>query len=238
MSEGPLSVGGILSSSAKAGIPERIAVEFHSRLGAVTLPLSTSPRWDFPYYFQGVIATLRANLAASGTVVSKARHTRLTQSRPVPMMGAKTKEVFHGSAGGRRYQDPRGAGLEGRPRAALHGVVVLAEAAHLPQPQGHSVAVASDRPARLRKHAGVVSRHQSAGASAGAGARRCRAHREQRHHPVSGTDIPGAAADSGRPRERGSGTAAARGRPASRSAHAELSLRLCAARPTEACGRA
>src|SRR5580704_485890 len=149
MSEGPLSVGGRLSSSAKAGIPERIAAEFHSRSGAVTPPLSASPRWDFPYYFQGVIAALWANVAASGKVDSKARHTRLTQSRPAPMMGAKKGEALHGSVGRRRHQDPRGAGLEGRARAALHGLVVLAEAAHLPQPQGHPLAVASDRSAGL-----------------------------------------------------------------------------------------
>src|SRR5260370_41914611 len=134
MSEGPPSVGGILSSSAKAGIPGRIAAEFHSRSDAVTPPLSTSPRWCFPYYFQGVIATLRANLAASGICVPKARHRRLTQSRPAPMMGAeKLGEASHGSAGGRRHQDPRGGGLEGRARAALHGLFVLAEAAHFPQ---------------------------------------------------------------------------------------------------------
>ena len=38
----------------------------------------------------------------------------------------------------------------------------------------------------------VVSRHQSARARAGAGARRRGAYREQRHHPVSGEDISGA----------------------------------------------
>ena len=46
--------------------------------------------------------------------------------------------------------------------------------------------------------------------------------------------FPGAEADPGRPRERGRGAAQARGRPASRSAHLELPLRVQPARPAEA----
>jgi hypothetical protein len=65
------------------------------------------------------------------------------------------------------------------------------------------VALASDRFAGQREHAAVVSRHQSARAGAGPGARRRRAYREQRHHPISRAEISAAKARSGRPRERG-----------------------------------
>src|ERR1700730_2961651 len=93
MSEGPPSVGGILSSSAKAGIPERIAGEFHSRLGASAPPLSASRRYDFPYQFQGFISTIRTHFAASGMAVAKARHRRLTQSLPARMLRAISREI-------------------------------------------------------------------------------------------------------------------------------------------------
>src|SRR5262249_2901085 len=49
----------------------------------------------------------------------------------------------YGSACRKRHQDPRGARLEARACAALHGLVMFAEAACLPQPERHPVGVAS-----------------------------------------------------------------------------------------------
>ena len=76
----------------------------------------------------------------------------------------------HGSACRKRHQDPRGARLEGRACAALHGLVMFAEAACLPQPERHPVGIASCRPDGQREFPALVSRHQSARAGAGAGA--------------------------------------------------------------------
>src|SRR5580693_1859001 len=70
MSEGPPSVGGRLSSSAKAGIPGRIAAEFHSRSGAVAPPLSASDRWYFIKTYQGVKGLIR-----SGPAIPRRRHS-------------------------------------------------------------------------------------------------------------------------------------------------------------------
>ena len=146
----------------------------------------------------------------------------------------RMQEERNGSAVGRRHQDPRGARLEGRAHPAFRRLVVLAEAAGVPQPQGHSVAVASGRPARQRELPAVVPRHQSARPGAGAGARRRGAHREQRHHRASGAGVSRAAPHSERPRERSRGAASPRGRSAPRPAHAELPLRVRAARSAQA----
>ncbi len=110
---------------------------------------------------------------------------------------------------------------------------MLAEAAHLSQPQAHPLAIAPRRPAHERELHSVVPRHQPARAGAGAGARRRRAHREQRHHRPPGASLPDPAPDPGRASERGGGIAAARGRPASRFAHSELPLRVRPAWPAE-----
>src|ERR1700733_5442902 len=104
-------------------------------------------------------------------MAATASHTTLAQSRSSPMMPKeKRRYAFHGSAYGERHQDPRGARLERRARAPLHGLVMLAKTAHFSQPQRHSVAIAPYRSHGQRKHAAVVSRHQSARAGAGAGA--------------------------------------------------------------------
>ena len=50
---------------------------------------------------------------------------------------AAAGRMSYGSACRRRYQDARSDGLEGHPCAALHGLVVLAEASRLPQSQGY-----------------------------------------------------------------------------------------------------
>src|SRR5579862_7943151 len=52
MSDGPPSLGGRMSSSAKGGIPCRIAGEFHSRSGAATPPLSAQFIYGFSSKFQ------------------------------------------------------------------------------------------------------------------------------------------------------------------------------------------
>src|SRR5262249_48638625 len=72
-----------------------------------------------------------------------------------------TEDRDHGSAHRPRYQDSRGAGMEGRACTALLGVIVLAEASHLSQPEGHPVGIASRRPARQRELHPLVSGNQS-----------------------------------------------------------------------------
>src|ERR1700681_3739445 len=52
ISEGPLSAGGRLSSSAKFRNPARICRDFHSRSGGVAPPLSASFIYDFSLKFQ------------------------------------------------------------------------------------------------------------------------------------------------------------------------------------------
>src|ERR1700683_2917653 len=106
---------------------------------------------------------MRRIRAASPQVISSRVHDARLKSEQVEV-------ATHGPARRQRHQDPRSPWLEWGARTALHGLVVLAETASLPQSEENPVALASDRPAEQREHAAVVSRHQSARAGAGSGA--------------------------------------------------------------------
>ena len=129
----------------------------------------------------------------------------------------------HGSARRQRHQDPRGARLEGRARPAFHGLVVLAEAAHLSQSQGHS------RGSRITSTC-RATRTSGRGFSASTRADWCRCwcttarctSRATTSSSYLEQNVPDAEAHSGRPRERGRSSAQARGRSASRPAHSQL----------------